>query len=352
MSKTTKTITGLMVAAIVVLGGYHFLNNDVKKGSTVKVGIITDLTGPAAYWGESTRVGAELARKELESEGYTVDIIYEDYQLDATKAVSAAQKLVNLDGVDAVYAEFNPAAIAVGSFMKDKNMIFMYDAAVTSPLKDNVNAYKTYLDYQGGCKKIAQGFKDKGIEKVGMLKVKLEFGELCQAGVKEIYGDAMVTEEYNLGDTDFKTQAAKLKAANVGAIVNVGFEGDTMSTLKDIRELGMHALYGTVDDTITDKVKSQYAKELKGALTFGFQDVDSAFSAKLVESNGNKKLATDYAAGLAYTHVKQLVRAISKCRKDLACTNGEISGSKADTTIGFNVFKDHIAVLGIKTKEY
>lgn len=352
MSKITKTIIGLVIAVIVIWGGYYFVKNDITKGGAVRVGIITDLTGPAAYWGESTRVGAELAKKELEDEGYSVEIIYEDYQLDAAKAVSAAQKLVVVDAVDAIYAEFNPAAIAVSSFIKDKDMIFMYDAAVTSPLKDNANTYKTYLDYREGCKKIAQGFKDEGIEKMGILKGKLEFGTLCYDGVKEVYGNDLISEEYNLGDADLKTQVVKLKAANVGAVINVGFEGETMNTLKSIRELGMRVRYGTVDDTVTNKIKEGYAKELTGALTFGFSDVDGGFAQRIVSASGNKKMATDYAAALAYTHTKQIVRAISKCKKDLACTNAEISGAQADTTIGFNAFRDRTADLIMNIKEY
>ena len=228
----------------------------------------------------------------------------------------------------------------------------MYDAAVTSPLKDNANAYKTYLDYQNGCKAIAQGFKDSGVEKIGMLKIKLEAGELCFTGVKEVYGDSVISEEYNLGDTDLKTQIVKLKANNIGAIINVGFEGDTMNTLKGIRELGVKALYGTVDDTITDNVKEIYAKELIGARAFGFKDVENTFANKLIAFNGNKKVASEYAAGLSYTHVKQIVRAVAKCEGDVTCVNGEMSESTADSTVGFKAFENRIADLEVNVKEY
>ena len=52
------------------------LTGQVSKKETIKIGIITDLTGPAAYWGESSRVGAEIAAEEMRKEGYDVELIY------------------------------------------------------------------------------------------------------------------------------------------------------------------------------------------------------------------------------------------------------------------------------------
>ncbi|MCA9488257.1 MAG: ABC transporter substrate-binding protein, partial [Nanoarchaeota archaeon] len=101
----------------------------------VEIGIITDLTGPAAYWGTSSQVGAELAVEELKEEGYDINLVYEDYRLDSSEALSAVQKLVNVDDVDGVYAEFNPAAISAGSFLKGKDVLYIYDAAIISPLE-------------------------------------------------------------------------------------------------------------------------------------------------------------------------------------------------------------------------
>lgn len=342
---------GIVVLLVVLVGGLSYWQRHRVGSQQIQIGVITDLSGPAAYWGESTRVGAEIAKKELVADGYKVNLVYEDYQLDAAKALTAAQKLINIDNVDAVYAEFNPAAISVNSFLKDQNTLFVYDAAVASPLKVNPNAYKTYLDYQAGCKQIAQRFKNQGIEKVGILKVNLEFGELCQSGLKEIYPDTLYTESYNLGDTDFKTQVLKLKNDGVGAVINTGFEGDTLNTLKALKELQMSVPYGTVDDTITDNVKSKYLNELKGTWTFGFRNVDQGFIGK-TQAETPKKLATYYAAALAYTHVRQIVKSLDTCKKDLVCTKNALDKATADETIGFRSFQNRVADLEMAVKQY
>lgn len=348
--------TTIVVVLIVVIGGLAWWNNNKSQksanGSEVKVGIVTDLSGGAAYWGESTRVGATLAQKELNADGYNVNLVFEDYQLDAAKALTSTQKLVNVDNVDAVYAEFNPAAISAGSFLKGKDKIYLYDAAVTSPLTGNNNAFKTYLDYQAGCQAVAKKFQDQGITKVGSLKVNLEFGELCQKGIAAVYGaDSIVSESYNLGDADFKTQVTKMKSAGVGAIINTGFEGDTLTTFKAMKELKLNVPYGTVDDTITDTVKQTYPDQLKGTWSFGFPSVNLDFSTKL-KTAASTKLGTEYGAALAYTHVKQIVKALDSCKKDLACATDKISQSGKDNTIGFNGFVDHVADLDMTVKQY
>ena len=349
-----KWLTGLVILAVVI-GGYFVLN--AKKtvsvnAQAIKIGVMTDLTGPAAgYWGEPTRAGAQLAAQELNSKGYNVQLFFEDYQLDASKAPGALQKLINIDKVDALYVEFNPGAIVAASTLKSEPIPMIYDAAITSPLKESEYFFKTYLDYQAGCRALAQKFKDEGMQKIGMLKINLEAGELCLQGIKEVFGTNVVIEGYNLGNTDLRTQLLKIKSSGVSAVINVGFEGDTYNTLKVIHDLGYNLKFGTVDDTITEKITSAYGEELKGAWTFGFRDVDSAFKSK-IDASAGRSFGTYYGAAIAYTHVTQLAQALVACDKDTKCVADKIADSPANTTIGFRGFQDRIADLDMLTKQY
>ena len=350
MQKTTKF---LVVAVIVVIVAILTLSSKANDTESIKIGIISDFTGPVAYWGESTKVGVNLAVKELKEEGYNVEAIFEDYKLDAPQAATAAQKLSNIDKVSAIYTEFNPGAIAANSVLKDTNILHMYNAAVTSPLQDNPNAYKTYLDYQVGCKSIAQEFKNSGIEKIGILKMNLEFGELCLKGAQEVYGDKIVLDSYNLGDTDFRTQLLKINRENVGAVINVGFEGDTFNTLKVMKVLGYTFKYGTAEDTLTEKVRTAFPGQIKGAVSYGFQEVDPEFIEKVAAENGGESLASNYGAAEAYTHIKQIVKALDACDKgDMECVKKHIDASESDTTFGFKKFNNRIADIGMQVYKY
>lgn len=349
MNKAIKIIIGLVVVGLAVWG----LSLVGKKGPAIskepiKVGIITDLTGPAAYWGESTRAGADILQKELATEGKNVTFVIEDYQLDAAKAASAAQKLVNLDKVQAIYAEFNPAAVASASVLKDKGTPLVYVAALTSPLAESPLFFKTYLDYQEGCKQISQKFESEGVEKIGLLKMNLEPPQLCEVGMREIYGDNIAVEGYTLGDTDLRTQLLKLNNSKVQVVVNMAFEGDTVNTLRVLRDFKYDMRYGTVDDSITPEVIKNYTPQLDGAWTFGFNEPTEDFKSKI----SSYDLVSPYAAALAYTHLRQLVDAVSVCGDDTDCLSEEIANSPANETIGFRGYQDRIANLKMNLKKY
>lgn len=339
-----KKSIGILIVMLVLIAALSFGNSE--NDQVYKIGVITDLSGGAAYWGESTQAGIDILKNELGDK--SPDFIVEDYALDPAKAASAAQKLLNIDKVDAVYAEFNPGAIAAASVLAGKDTPFIYDAAVTSPLQSSNLFFKTYLDYEEGCRLIAQKLYHEGVNKIGLLKVNLEFGQLCENGLRAIYGDSVISEGYNLGDTDFRTLLLKIRNSGAGAVVNVGFEGDTANTLKVLKSMRYTMIYGTVDDTISAEIRKDYPDQLKGAWTFGFSDISPAFLEKLKAY----KVSSPYGAAIAYTHLKQLATELEKCGSDHGCIAKNLEKSGPDSTIGFKEFNGRIADLSMKLKKY
>lgn len=350
-----KNTSLLIIILILISVGYYFLKpvetKQVNK-TTIKLGVITDLTGPGSYWGASTQVGINLAIKELESEQIHVTPIFEDYQLNATKAATAAQKLSTLDKVDAMYVDLNIGAITAGSVLQDKNILYVYDAAVESPLASSPARFKTYLDFKGGCQAMATQFKNSGIKTIGILKVSSESGELCAEGVKSVFGENAIVESYNLGNTDFRTQLLKFKSKNVQAFINVGFEGDILDTLSAMKQSNFEVPLGTVTDSVTPKVTSIYKEEIKGSLSFGFSDVDQILVAKLTKANKGKELSSNYGAALGYVHTKQIARALAKCKNDVTCAGKAFALSSREDSIGFQGFTKNIAQFTMEIKKY
>ena len=350
MKFSKLNLVAIVVVILLVVGlGTTYLNSrtlsaennpqtaNVSKKPKIKIGVITDLSGPASgYWGLSTQSGAQLAQKDLRDQGFDVEVLLEDYKLEGPQSLSAAKKLLEVDQVDAIYAEFNPAAYTISPYMKNKNKLLVINAAATSPLDVSSNYFKTYLDYQVGCRQIAQKFKNDGVVKIGSLKVNLEFGELCDKGIREIFPNQTITEDYNLGDTDFKNQLLKVSAQGAQAVINTGFENDTINTLKGIKEQNLNLKYGTVGDTITPNVTSTYQKELAGGYSFGFKDVDSGLKNKLRQYD--PKIVTDIAAALAYKHVSDLTKSLSECNKEIACSKNKFANSAQDPKVGFKGF--------------
>jgi ABC-type branched-subunit amino acid transport system substrate-binding protein len=322
-----------------------------SQKQSIKIGVVTDLSGSASYWGESTRAGAELAKKELIREGYDVELIFEDYRLDSKTAVSATQKLINLDDVDFIYFEFSPGAFAVSSVISDTGVPQMYAAVPISLLEKEYN-FKTYVNYKPGCESIAKLFKEQGITKIGVLKAQSEFGELCLEGVKDIFPDAVVQEFLPFGqEKDLRTQISKLKEAGASAVINSGIEPDSLLALKQIKELGWIVRYGATVDGITDRVLLEFPGELKGALQFKLKEPSPEFKSR-VDSIIGRKASNYYGAALAYLHFPQIIKAISSCpKKDLNCITKKINSSQADEFLGFKGFKNKEAMFDLVIEE-
>lgn len=316
----------------------------VASDRPVRIGIVTDLSGPASYWGRSTQGGAQLAAEELNGKGIRTELVFEDYKLNSKSALTAAQKLTEIDGVDALYVEFNPATVPVASYAKDKGIIYVLDSAAVSVVNTSLLAFKTYTDYEAGCRGVAQAFKRDGLAQVGVLKGNMEFGDQCLQGVREVYPKA-IFESYNVGDEDLSTQVAKLNANGAEAIIHPGFEGEVLAALKAIKTQGLATKYATVDEALTPKVMA-FNSTLAGGYAFGFQPVTASFKNKV----GTKApgLSTYNGAALAYTHVKQMAAAIYECNHDEKCAAEKLAESKADNTIGFEGFAGRIAQFGMR----
>ncbi len=344
---------GFGLLLLVILGEVVVLSqNKEQTTQPIKIGVITALTGDVAYWGESTKLGAKVAQTDLKKEGIDVEFVFDDAQLDPKLALTAAQKEVGVDRVQAIYSEFNPAAIAVSSFVKDKNILHVYDAAPISPLQESINNYKTFTDFEVGCRKAAELLKSRGVLKVGVLQNALEFGQLCTNGVVAVYGNNALIEKYNPDTTDFRTPLTKMKAADVGAVFVASFSPDQITVLKNMRGIGMSALLVGTTDIATPEVVSTNASLLNHTLIFGLPVVSQSFITKLKAAIPDATITNEQAAGLAYVHLMQIAHAIKACGNNLACERKAMDASKSAPEIGFKGFDNHIATFDTYIEEF
>lgn len=83
--------------------------------SSIKIGVIVPLSGDMAMHGQEIRRAMELALDDAKPSSltYNFELIFEDNQLNSAKSSAAAQKLINVDHVDAIVTLWPPAASAV-----------------------------------------------------------------------------------------------------------------------------------------------------------------------------------------------------------------------------------------------
>ena len=317
------------------------------EAEPVRLGILTDFSGPMSYWGAGTRTGAELARDEILANGGKLSLFFGDHQLQPKTAVAELQKLTDVDRIDGLYSEFAPTVLAIAPIIERKKLPMIYSAAATSPLQICSTCFKSYLDFVGGCKCLGNYWRSIGIKRPGFLRLNIEPGDLCLSGMKAVFPE-ILESEYSSGD-DVSSQILRLRRKKVDAILNIGFEPDFLRTLRSLRDLKFNVPIGTQEDAISQNALSQEPDSSINIDIFGFSPPSKEFVKKF--SSKLSSSGTISAAALAYTHIKQLYRAITMCQNDdIKCKISAISSSPPDHESGFSGWNNRIAEFSIETR--
>jgi branched-chain amino acid transport system substrate-binding protein len=199
-------------------------------GNTVKVAILAPLTGDVATYGASTRDGALLAIDEWNDKGgvlgKTIEAIVEDSQCNPEAAVSAANKVIDQDGVKFIIGEVcSSASIPISEIVVAKG-VFQISPTSTNPAvtvaedgSTKPNVFRAcFIDpFQG---RVAAKF---ALENLGAstAAVFLDQGNDYVRGLAEVFiaefeaggGSVVVTENYTGEDVDFSAILTKVKDA-------------------------------------------------------------------------------------------------------------------------------------------
>ncbi len=110
------------LAAAIVFGTALFKDEggDAARSEIIRVGVIIPLSGQYAALGESNRNAILMAKEELKA--HNIEVFFEDDKYDAKTAVSAYQKLKNIDGIDAVIMTSAPSIQSVAPLTNQGNI--------------------------------------------------------------------------------------------------------------------------------------------------------------------------------------------------------------------------------------
>lgn len=343
-----RTSLAIISAALLLVG---FVTISASAQEKIKIGVLTDLSGAGSYYGHQTRVGVLLTEQDLRAKGKEVQFIFEDSALNTRQGLSAAQKLLLIDRVEALYVDFTVISVAVSSLVETNKRLMLYSAAAESVALKNPLAFKTYSNYRQGCEALARQFKLKGVERIGVLKAEAEYGELCLEGVKNVY-DMFSEQSYKQGE-NVSSQILSFKSKDVQAIINGALEGDVVNMLQASRNLGYNVMVGAAEDTFTAGLREKFRASLQGSMSFGLQRLPEDIIERARKIDGGDKLTAFEGVGLSYVHTGQLFAALEGCRgKAIECAAEKLASSPPDNRVGFEGWKQRMAQLRTTVKEF
>jgi branched-chain amino acid transport system substrate-binding protein len=325
--KTTiiLTILALLLSACV----------QVEEAKPFKFGVVVPLTGPNAEYGEFTRYGVDLAVEDLNSaggiNGRNVQVIYEDTGGDKTKATTAAQKLVNVDGVDALISMTTTMGGAVAPVAEEYKVPHIFGSAAPSLTVNKTFSFRDYPDAAVMCGMLMKQALKDGHEKVAIFGTNAEFTILCHEGAKKT-APVAAYETYSFGDTDFKTQFTKIKQSGSTALITSAFVSDCVHAFKQLKELDLQMqLYVAYQSFTcgTDAHSKTYADILKDAYGADVSLDENgpdyiSFRNRLEERGWTIQIR---GSALSYDFVKEIAKAYEGCQ-DTACAANNLRNLK------------------------
>jgi ABC-type branched-subunit amino acid transport system substrate-binding protein len=344
-------VTSRLITLIFKLTLLLFLATTIATAEIHNIGVILDLSGPASYLGQQYRMGAELAAKDLRREEIYVRLFFGDHSLNSTKAVTEIQKMISLNQVEAVFINGTAASVAASEVARTHRRLFIYSAAALSPVRTNSSAFKTFTNFQTGCRELAKHWRTAGIKQIGILKATHEFGDICLRGAVEIYPD-VIEQAYQPGE-DVSSQILSFKQRGVQAVMNPSYEADFLNMLKNISDFRYKVQIGGYVDALTEKVKRSYSDLLQRVNTFGLPPVSASFIEKIKTRYPQTDFEVWEGTALCYTHIMQLGRVLNRCKKgNLDCQIKILSNSPPDNIIGFKGWKNRVADFDLVVKDW
>jgi branched-chain amino acid transport system substrate-binding protein len=243
-----KKIWILIIVVVIIVVAVAIFYKPAPKG-TIKIGVIAPLTGEASEWGIPPKEGVELGLEMIKNKinGSSVEVIYEDTQCDPAKGVSAVQKLINIDKVDAIIGEVcSSVTLAVAPIMEEKK-IPLISPASTNPKISTAGDYIFRVVPSDALRGeiFAEYIKNNvGIDKVAILYINNEGGAGNKDSFKEKFeelgGKIVTIESYQQSATDVKTQLTKIEKQNPRAVIVVSYPADSVIVLKQAKELELN----------------------------------------------------------------------------------------------------------------
>lgn len=244
-----------------------------QEENVIKIGAILPLTGPGAGAGNILRESLEWKIEELKKEGYNIDFIVEDTHSDPKSAVTAFNKLVDVEGVKIIFTITSSHGMVLKPLAEKNKVLLWADTAHPEQVKNSHYVLRHSNTVGSDANAIFEDIIKKNLKKIGIIYQLDEWGlaynnylsDKLKSRNIEVYSEGIDPKE-----SDFRLLLLKMKEKGVNALVFVLFGPGAGLVVKQARESGYKAdqLYSSI----------------------GFLTPDA------------QTIAGDYAKGMYYTH--------------------------------------------------
>ena len=220
-----------------------------KAGEPIKIGAIFAITGGASFLGAPEQKTAQMLVDDINAKGgikgQKLVLLIKDSQGNPEKAVSFAKQLIEEEKVFAIIGPSTSGeTMQIKTLCDQSKTILMSCAAaevIVNPLAKYV--FKTPQKDSDAARKIFMALQKLKIDKIAVTSSNTGFGKAGKEQLEKIAPEYKIqiamSEVYEKDATDLSGVLTKVKAANVGAIVNWSIEPAQAILAKNLKQLGL-----------------------------------------------------------------------------------------------------------------
>jgi branched-chain amino acid transport system substrate-binding protein len=316
--------------------------------ATLKIGVLTDLSGPYKdVAGPGAVEAARLAVEDsgLKARGIDVEVLTGDHQNKADVGAGLARQWFDRDGVDVILEGTNSGvALAVASIAKEKNKVLLNSGAASSDLTGaqcNANTIHWVYDTYMLARSTGGAMVAKGGDSWFFIVADYAFGHALQrdtaAFVQQAGGKVLDSVRYPFpSTTDFSSflVQAQSSGAKVLGLANTGT--DVINAIKQAHEFGINmrlaALLIFISDVHSLGLEVAQGLALTSAFYWDLNPGTRRFSDKFIKRQPGRRptmvQAGVYSSGLNYLRVAADI-GVAQARADGA---GVVARLKATPT--------------------
>ena len=240
------SLAALIAITAVVISGCGGSGGD---NGAIKIGVVSNLTGPDTVNGRDMARGAELAAKQVNAaggvNGRKLDVIVEDSEYKAVSGVNAARKLIDVDQVKAIVSVGGSAVmVPMGKFAKTRGGVVINTGASSPEIRELAGTVYSVIPLDDV---LAAGFAkwvhDLGLERVAVLMPSNPFGTGLNSAFTQEFeklgGQVVASVNFKESQQDYRPELQRIKAAAPEAIVTGAYGADAELLWKQSEQIGL-----------------------------------------------------------------------------------------------------------------
>lgn len=247
-SATRRTV---LASALALAGATWSLG--VHAQETIKIGLVTALSGQSALAGEAITRGLQIAIDEVNAKGgllggRKLELVRRDDESNPAKGVVAARELIFREKVAVLFGGLDtPVSMAIVPLVNSEKTPFVGPwAAGTAITKNGANPNFAFrvsaVDETVNVGMLAYAKKTFKTAKPGMILINNPWGESNEKGLKAALAAAGVPsagiEKFEGNDLDMVPQLTRLKAAGADTLFLVANVGPSAQVVKSLDRMG------------------------------------------------------------------------------------------------------------------